>query len=149
MAKFIQDLFIQLEIVCKGAPEHFKQVPISALFFIYLILVFILNIIKRVLILIEKKRGTPHQSCEYLVKIKNGQDCNHPSYRKHFKNNGNSCERCHGKSFKMTDSEAENRVVKGNIFKCVLICLANYSKNMLPYISFFYTLVIAIFENNK
>lgn len=49
----------------------------------------------------------------------------------------------------MTDAEAENRVADGTLWKRIILLLANCSKNMLPYISFIYTLVVTIFENNK
>lgn len=139
----------QVSIICQGLPRHLKESPISTFFLIYIILVFILNIIKQDFICLEKRRGTPHLSCEYLFTSKNGQDCDHLYYRKRFKRNGNSCEGCRGKSFQMTDAEVEKRVDKGAVWKHIIIFMANYSKSLLPYMSFLYTLAMTIFENNK
>ena len=49
----------------------------------------------------------------------------------------------------MTDIEAENRVLRGQKYKRIIVLMANHSKNLLPYVSFLYTLAVAIFENNK
>lgn len=149
MKGFLDSLLVQLEIVLNGVSEYFKESPMSTVFFVFIILVFVLNITKGFLVWLEKKRGTPYQSCKYLIEEDNEQDCSHLSHRKYFKSNENGCEGCRGKSFKMTDAEAEYRVADGNLCKRIIILLANYSKNMLPYISFIYTLVVTIFENNK
>lgn len=149
MSDFLISLLVQLDIVFNGVSEHFKESPLSTIFLIFLILVFVLNILKRVLVWLEKKHGILHQSCKYLIVVNNGQDCSHSSHREYFKQNENGCEGCRGKSFKLTDAEAENRVVDGAPWKHIILLLANYSKNMLPYISFIYTLVVTIFENNK
>lgn len=149
MKAFLDILWTQVGIVFEDISKHFKEFPISGIFLTFLVLVFLLNVVKRVFIEMEKKYGTIDQSCEYLIIGKKGQDCKLLSYRKRFKENGNSCEGCRGKSFKMTDSEAENRIAKGVIWKHIIVLLANCGKNMLPYISFLYTLIIAIYKNNK
>lgn len=149
MMIFINNILDQLEIILKGVPQHFKDFSVSTVFFLFIMVVFILNICKRIFVWWERKKGTPHQSCEYLVKVNGKQDCDHLSYRKQFREKGNSCEECKGKSYKMTDMEAENRVVRGKKYKKIIILLANHSKNLLPYISFIYTLAVTIFENNK
>lgn len=146
---FINNIIEQIEIIRKGIPQHFKDFSVSTVFFIFIVVVIILNICKKIFVWWEKKKGTPHQSCEYLVKVSGGQDCDHLSHRKRFKENGNSCEECKGKSYKMTDIEAENRVLRGKKCKRIIILMANFSKNLLPYVSFLYTLAVTIFENNK
>lgn len=146
---FINSILDQIEIIWKGIPQHFKDSSVSTMFLAIIVVVFILDICKKIFIWWEKKKGTPHQSCEYLVKISGGQDCDHSSYRKQFKENGNSCEGCKGKLYKMTDIEAENRILRGKTCKRLIILLANHSKNLLPYVSFLYTLAVTIFENNK
>ena len=146
---FLCDILVQIEIIFKGIPQHFKEFSVSAIFFVFVMWVFALNICKKIFVWWEKKKGTPHTSCEYLITVKGGQDCNHSLYRKQFKQNGNSCEKCKGKSFVMTDAEAENRVLLGRMWKRIIVFFANQSKNILPYISFLYTLAITIFENSK
>lgn len=149
MQGYFSILLSQIKIVLEGIPEYFKESPVSMIFLSCIIIVFILNIFKRKLVLREKKRGTPHQSCDYLVTVRNEQDCNNTFYRKYFRENGNSCEKCRGKFLKMSDDEAENRVASGKFWKHAIVWLANFGKNILPYITFFYTLIIAILENNK
>ena len=146
---FINNILKQIEIIWKGIPQHFKDFSVSTVFFVFIMVVIILNICKKIFVWWEKKKGTPHQSCEYLVKVSGGQDCDHLSHRKRFKENGNSCEECKGKTYKMTDIEAENRALRGIKCKRIIILLANHSKNLLPYVSFLYTLAVTIFENNK
>lgn len=148
MKSFINAFFSQIEIIFSKFPEHFRESPISTIFLIFIVLTLFLNIIKRTFVWCEKKRGTPHLSCEYLVDVENGQDCDHPSYRNFFEMN-EGCTGCRGKSFKMTDEEAERRIAKGDKWKYIIILGANCSKSVLPYISFFYTLAIATFGNNK
>nr|WP_300797492.1 hypothetical protein [uncultured Acetatifactor sp.] len=146
---FVDGILDQIEITCRAIYQHFKEFSVSKVFLIIVVVVFSLNICKRVFIWWEKKKGTPFQSCEYLVKVNKRQDCDHSFYRKKFKENGNSCEKCKGKSYKMTDIEAENRVLRGQKYKRIIVLMANHSKNLLPYVSFLYTLAVAIFENNK
>lgn len=149
MLTFINNILNQIEIILKGIPQHFKDFSVSTMFFIFMVVVFILNMCKKIFVWREKKKGTPHQSCEYLVKISGGQDCDHSLYRKQFKENGNSCMECKGKSYKMTDIEAEDRVLRGKKCNRFIILLANHGKNLLPYVSFLYTMAVTIFENNK
>lgn len=146
---FGDDVLSQMNIILKNFPEYFRESPISIIFLSFLCLVFILNITKSILIYLERKRGTPYQSCEYLIKLVREQDCNHPFHRKRFIKRGRSCEKCRGKSYKMTDVEAENRVAKSTFWKRLILLLASYGNNILPYVSFIYTLIIAIYENNK
>lgn len=49
----------------------------------------------------------------------------------------------------MTDVEVENRIVMGYVWKYRIVLLANYSKYVLPYISFLYTLAMTVFEKNN
>lgn len=144
---FMETLQTQIELISKGLSEHFKDFPISFIFLGFLILVFILNIIKRILIWIEKKHGSLNGTCQYLIVGSKEQDCNNSDYRKYFKENENSCEGCKGKSFAMTDAEAEQRAIKGSLWKCIIFLLANCGRYVLPYISFIYTLVITILNN--
>ena len=139
---------INVEIMVESVQKHFEKYPTS-LFFLYCILgALILNIIKQLLIWLEKKRGMPNQACKYLLIKGNKQDCNHFSYRKQFKKNGDDCEKCWGKTSPMTDSEAETRILSGSILKRWIVRTANWSRAILPYASFVYTLIITALENN-
>lgn len=148
MKTFFSSFGINLEIVFEGVRRHFEKYPTSVVFLYGILGVFILNIIRQLLIWLEKKRGMPNQACRYLYIIRNEQDCNHFSYRKRFRQNGNNCEKCRGKTSNMTDSEAETRILSGSFLKRWIVRLANWSRTILPYASFVYTLVITALENN-
>lgn len=148
MRIFFNSLGINLEIVFEGVQKHFAKYPTSIVFLFCILGVLILNIIRQLLIWLEKKRGIPNQACRYLYIVRNEQDCNHFTYRKRFKKNGNDCEKCWGKTSTMTDSEAETRILSGNLLKRWIVRLANWSRTILPYASFVYTLVITALENN-
>ena len=143
MIKFVYDLYNQFENICSNIPKHLEEFPISTAFLLFMVFALILNIVKKLLISLEKKIGLLDQSCIYLDTSNNKQDCKNPSYRKQFKKKG-SCEKCWGKSYNMTDEEAENRIAKGRIWKRIILLVANECRIMLPYLSFLYTLVIAI-----
>ena len=148
MKTFLNTCWQQMGIVFESMQKHFKEYPTSWIFLGCIILVLILNIIRRLLIGLEKKRGTPNQSCIYLFTVRGEQDCNHLSYRKHFKQNGNDCEKCRGKTIEMTDSEAERRILSGGLLACWIVRLANGGRSVLPYVSFVYTLIITALANN-
>lgn len=147
MKNFFNTLANNVAIVFESVQKHFEKYPTSVIFLYCILGVLFLNIIKQLLIWLEKKRGMPNQSCRYLYTIRNEQDCNHFSYRKRFKQNGNNCEKCPGKTSTMTDSEAETRILSSSIPKRWIVRLANWSRIILPYASFVYTLVITALEN--
>ena len=149
MVTFWNDFLSQIDEFFKRILVYLKDSPISIVFLIFIVVVFVLNIIKRVIIYLEKKHGARYQSCMFLVVEANKQDCNLPSHRTYFKENENGCDGCTGKTINMTDADAEIRIVKSSAWKKVVVILANYGKNALPYISFFYTLIITIFEKNN
>lgn len=139
----------QMGIVLESMQIHFKEYPTTKFFLGCIMVVMILNIIKRCLVWREKKRGTPNQACIFLFTVRDEQDCSHLFYRKQFKENGSDCEQCRGKITQMTDAEAELRILSGNPWACWIVRLANGSKNILPYMSFVYTLVLTILANKK
>lgn len=149
MIKQIKTFLPQLKFVIKNILDHFSDSPISAIFFGVIFCIFLLNIIRKIFIWQEKKSKSQNQRCKYLINLGSEQDCDIPSQREQFKARGNSCTKCPRKYFEMTDSEAENRIAMGCMWKYVIILLADYSRNALPYISVFYTLTVAIFEKNK
>ena len=138
----------KLKIVFESVQKLFKKYPTSVVFLYCILGVLILNIIRLFLIWLEKKRGMPNQACKYLYTEGNRQDCNHFSYRKRFKKNGNDCEKCWGKTSPMTDSEAETRILSGSILKRWIVRMANWSRAILPYASLVYTLIITALENS-
>lgn len=149
MKNFKDLLLSQLKIIIKTAPKFFKESPISTIFFALVILILIMNIAKIILIILEKKKKTPNQSCKYLTRIENKHDCSHPAHREKFNKNKKDCTGCWGQSFKINDSEAEERIMTSSRCKFIFFFLANRGKNMLPYISFIYTLIITIYRNSK
>lgn len=147
MKAILDTCWKQVEIVFEGMQTHFKEYPASRIFLGFIIVVLILNIARRLLIWLEKKRGTPNQACRYLFTVGDEQDCSHLSYRKRFRENGNDCEKCRDKMSQMTDAEAELRILSGHILVSWIVRLANGSRGILPYMSFAYTLILAIFTN--
>lgn len=145
----LDTIFVQLVTDFKLVFEYFKGSLISTIFFVVLISISILNIIKKALIWQEKKANMKNKTCEFLIQRGNQQDCDILSRRQRFIDKGRSCKGCKGRSIKMSDAEAENRIKKGGFVKYLLIMLADGGRSLLPYISFCYTLVIAIFEHNK
>ena len=137
----------EIKTVIKIFSAYFKLSPISSAFFFTLFVVLVLNAVKGILIWCEKKKGDPSQSCKFLIKKDDEhRGCSIPRRQIAFKKNGYSCKGCKGKTFNMTNSEAEERAAIGAAWKRIIIMLANCSKSLLPYISFLYTLVLAIFE---
>lgn len=137
----------EIETIMKTFSDYFKLSPISSAFFFTLFVVLVLNAVKGILIWHEKKTGDHSQSCKFLIKKDDdNRGCSIPRRQKDFIKNGDSCKGCKGKTFNMTTSEAEERAASGAAWKRIIIIIANCSKNLLPYISFLYTLVLAIFE---
>lgn len=149
MVEFKEALLSQLDVLFNGIPKYFKESPISTFFLIFLLVELCLNIVKRIFIWQEKKKEVSNQPCECFIIDEKGQDCCHPLYREYFKQNGNSCAECKGKSFELTDVQAEKRIVSGKTWKKVIFISASYGKSLLPYITFIYTLSVAIFETVK
>ncbi len=145
----MKTFILQLKFVIDNIFEHFNESPISATFFVFIFCVFLLNIIRKIFIWQEKKNRSKNQRCKYLINLGNEQDCDIPSQRKQFREKGNSCADCQRKSFGMTDTEAENRIAMGYVWRYRIILLADYSKSVLPYISFLYTLVVTVFGKNN
>ena len=83
------------------------------------------------------------------MKGENGHTCSFHAYKQRFEKKLNNCNGCPGKTFSITEEEAENRVVKGNVGQRIIITLENCCQALLPYISFFYTLLISMFINKK
>ncbi len=145
MVAFIASLGSQISTSLKNLHDYFKSSPISTGFF-FLFIVAALNIFKAVLICLEKKKGYPDQACRYLFPGRHGPVCKLPSYEQGFKDRKNSCEGCSGKTFSITNEEVTERTAASAKWKRIIILLASYSKGVLPYVSFLYTLFIAIFE---
>lgn len=146
-SNLINSTVINVDIVFESVQKHCEKYPTSVVFLYCIVGVLILNIIRAFLIWLEKKRGMPNQPCKFLSTEGNQQDCNHPSYRNRFKKNGGDCEKCWGKTSPMTDSEAETRILSGNVLKRCIVRIANWSRTILPYASFVYTLILTALEN--
>lgn len=122
---------------------------ISVLFLFLMCIVLILNVIRKELIKKEYYHGNLDEHCKYLTEAENGHTCVFTAYKKRFEENKNNCKGCPGKTFSMTESEAENRIVKESISKRRIIFLAHLGKDLLPYVSFLYTLLISMLINKK
>lgn len=147
MTTFIKTLSNNIETIIAGFYDHLEAFPVSTIFLVFVVFCLFVNLFRIVLLRMERKRTKPHESCQYLVVGTKGPDCDLPSRRKRFKKNNDSCEDCPGKSFKLTDSEAESRIASSATWKRAIISLATYSNAVLPYVSFIYTLVATIFES--
>ncbi len=139
MANGIQPIY---ESLC----SYLKSSPASVTFSLFFSAVAILNIIRGILIWYEKKSMASNQRCKYLITNQSSSDCSIPSYWQGFHDREDSCAECPGKTFDITNEEAMERAMKGAWWKCIIILMANWSRNILPYASFLYTLIIAIFE---
>lgn len=139
----------QLKYIINNFFEHFSESPISATFFVFIFCVFFLNIIRKMFIWQERKNVSRNHRCKYLINLGDEQDCDIPSRRRQFRDNGNSCASCRRRALEMTDDEAENRIAMGYGWKYRIVLLANYSKYVLPYISFLYTLAITVFGKSN
>lgn len=147
MNNLADNLTIKVGCIIDVFRNYFKLSPISSSFIFILFIVFCLNFVKAILIWRERKQGDQSQSCKFLIKKEDEHHCCSIRHRqKKFIKNGCSCSGCKGKTFCMTNIEAEERAAAGAVWKKVVIQIANGSKNLLPYISFLYTLVLAIFE---
>lgn len=149
MTHLIGTLINDINKIFTGLSTHLQLFPVSTIFLIVVFFSFLVNLLKRILLWLEKKQVKPHESCQYLVLGSKGQDCDLPSRRKRFKKNNNSCSGCRGKTFKLTDTEAESRIASSSTWKRTILVLASYSNASLPYISFIYTLVVTILEDSK
>lgn len=148
MKIYIESLITKIMFLGREVFTYFTKSPISTVFFTFLLFTFLLNLIKKILIENEKKRETRSQKCKYLNTKDHKQKCEFEQYRDFFLKSGEKCEGCRGKTVMINDDEAEKRVEKESIWKCSIVLLANLTRNLLPYISFFYTLSVTIFENN-
>lgn len=135
------------QIIFSSLYNYFKLSPISTAFFVFLLGTVLLNLIEEIIIWSEKKNVILSKSCIYLVIEKGNQSCDLSSRQKDFKARGNSCESCKGKAVNVTKAELEERAANGSQWKRIAILSAKYIRNILPYLSFFYTLALAIFEN--
>lgn len=135
-----------IQTIYESICNYLKSSPTSIFFSLFFFSVAILNIIRGILIWYEKKSMASNQRCKYLITDQNSSDCSLPSYRQGFHDKGDSCTGCAGKTLNMTNEEAMERAMKGATWKCVIIIIANSSRNILPYVSFLYTLSIAVFE---
>lgn len=126
--------------------NYLKVSPTSIIFSVFFLATAILEIIREVLIWQEKKRMAPKQRCQYLLTEQNSSNCDLPEYRQGFRERGNNCTGCAGKTVSIKNEDAIERMVKRAPWKLAIILMANYSRNILPYASFLYTLSIAIFK---
>ena len=133
-------------MIVKQKPSFLKSSPVSTAFLLLLGIIFVLNIFKRLLIWQTKRGESKKRPCESLDKGGTIQTCNNSAYKAKFSQTL-SCEGCRGKLVKITDIDAEYMAIKSSIWKGALITVANYGKGLLPYLTFIYTLVTAIYNS--
>lgn len=126
--------------------NYFEHSLISISFFIFLLAVAILNIIREIIVRAEKKNVILDRPCIYLVIGITDQSCGLSSRKENFKRKGNSCDGCTGKNIGISKEDLEDRARNESAWKSIIILLAKYARNVLPYMSFFYTLAITLFE---
>lgn len=144
----MEKIWINIETIFNKVIIFFQESHISVIFLFLVIVILALNTLKRALIRWEKKNGTLMEKCLFLTNGYNGQDCNHVVQRQRFKKE-KSCEGCPGKIFNMTDEEAESRIASSGNWKKAILLVAKIGNDVLPYISFVYTLIIAFLESAK
>ena len=136
---------LQMQTLWNSLQEYFKSSSVSTAFFLFLLVVIALNILKMCLIYREKKKGDLDQACKYLDSGRDGPECKHSSCKQGFKDRKGSCEGCAGKTFSITNEDVAEYIIASGTWKRIVILIANWSKMLLPYVSFLYTLFIAIF----
>ena len=149
MAAHISTLGFQIQAILKNLHEYFKSSPVSIAFFVFLLIVIVLDILKLRLIRIEKKNGFSDQACKFLDFERGGSVCRLPSCEQGFKDRKNSCEGCTGKILSITNADAVEQITASVTWKRSVVLIANCSRSVLPYASFLYTLFIAIFEKGS
>lgn len=140
---------LQMQANLNILQEYFKSSPVSTGFFLFLLAVITLDILKMCLIYREKKNRDLYQACIYLCSGRDGPECNHSSCKQGFKDRNGSCEGCAGKTLPITNEDVVKHIIAGATWKRIVIAIANCSRSILPYVSFIYTLFIAIFEKNS
>lgn len=101
------------------------------------------------LVYFERKNGYLDQTCKYLFSGQYGPACRIRYYEQGFKDRNNSCEGCRGKTISITNEEIFECIAANVMWKRIIILIVKYSNAILPYISFFYTLFVAIFEKRN
>ena len=129
--------------------DYFTSSTISIVFFLFLCVAHILNVIRDHLVSSEKKTGYPDRACIRLAKGRKGQVCTSSRYKTDFKKRNNSCEGCKGKNVSITNDEVLEQITASATWKRIIVYLSNWCKSILPYMAFLYTLLIAIFETSN
>lgn len=142
----ISNCFLSIQAILKALYNYFESSLISTLFFTFLIVIAFLNAFKMFLVRSEKKNGYQDQPCRHLCSEREGPMCRLPSCVQEFKARKNSCEGCNKKSTSVPDEEVAERVSDSSLWKCFIVRAADYGRAILPYVSFLYTLIIAIYE---
>lgn len=140
---------LQMQALLNSLEEYFKSSPVSTIFFLFLFAVATLNILKMCLIYWEKKNGDLDQACKYLGSGRDGPECKQSSCEQGFKDRNGSCEGCAGRTLSITNEDVAEYIIANASWKRIVILIANYSRSVLPYVSFLYTLFIAMFEKNS
>lgn len=148
MVIYIKHFIVQIKEIMENLPEHFSAFPISSVFFFGIVFIFILNVLKRIMIGLEKRQMSSYHKCPYLI-IDEAQDCINSFYREKFKIGEIECADCPGKRRSITNINAENQIMAGKFRKRIVILLANFGRDLLPYLSFFYTLSVLILEESS
>ena len=140
MVAFFSSCFFQIQTILTKLVNYFKSSAVGCCFFVFLFIVAILDIFKGILIWLEKKNGYPDQACKYLSSGRDSPVCNVSSRKQGFKDRNNSCEGCSGKTLSISNEEVSNYIIASGTWKRVFIVLTNCTRQMIPYVSFIYTL---------
>lgn len=143
---FISDLISQLCKLFNSLPAYLLKSPISSVFLVYLLSLFILSVLNYILTYIDAKKDLKGEKCMYLKESPDGLYCSNRIHRKRFASNSKSCDGCHGKTGNIIREEAENKFASTSVFAKTLVTLTRFLKSVFPYISFVYTLSIAVFK---
>ncbi len=118
--------------------------PVSLVFITFIILIMVLNLIKRWLVWQERMKATADEKCQFLKSDRKGQYCSLPACAERFLENEKGCTGCRKKSSSISTEEAETRAKNSSLLNGFIICVANGGKSILPYLSFVYTLTLTI-----
>ena len=138
----------QISAIAERTIGYLILSPISSIFLAIMAFVFALNIIKRYFVWKQIKAGSHNSTCRYLITSDERQSCDLEPYRGKFEIE-RSCTGCKGKTVKMTAEDAEIRAGRKSVVIQIIILVANYGKAILPYISFIYALMTAVFATTN
>lgn len=125
--------------------EFISQSTIAKAFIGVVLVVIILNLIKRVILLVYSRKEAKTKVCRFLERKGSRQECSHSAHKAGFYARNGSCDKCKGKCSAISQEEIELRAARAHWLINALFTAADWGKALLPYLSFAFTLVVAAY----